>query len=97
MDGLNLGLNLDMNDVIRRTIKYLVEGLAVAIAAFYIPRKKMNLEEIAMIAVTAAATLAILDLLAPQVGVSARQGAGFGIGASMVGFSVPTPGVPPVV
>ena len=92
----SLGLNLDANDVIRRTIKYLVEGLAVAVAAFYIPRKKMNLEEIAMIAVTAAATLAILDLLAPQVGSSARQGAGFGIGASMVGFQVPVnvPGVP---
>jgi len=89
-----MNLNLDANDVIRRTIKYLVEGLAVAIAAFYIPRKKMNLEEIAMIAVTAAATLAILDLLAPQIGSSARQGAGFGIGASMVGFQVPRPGVP---
>jgi hypothetical protein len=94
MESLNLGLNLNANDVIRRTIKYLVEGLAVAVAAFYIPRKKMNLEEIAMIAVTAAATLAILDLLAPQVGSSARQGAGFGIGASMVGFRVPVPGVP---
>ena len=92
-----MNLNLDASDVIRRTIKYLVEGLAVAIAAFYIPRKKMNLEEIAMIAVTAAATLAILDLLAPQIGSSARQGAGFGIGASMVGFSVPRPGIPPMV
>ena len=92
----SLGLNLDANDVIRRTIKYLVEGLAVAIAAFYIPRKKMNLEEIAMIAVTAAASLAILDLLAPRVGSSARQGAGFGIGASMVGFKVPAPGIPQI-
>ena len=90
----NMNLNLDASDVIRRTIKYLVEGLAVAIAAFYIPRKKMNLEEIAMIAVTAAATLAILDLLAPQIGSSARRGAGFGIGASMSGFSVPRPGIP---
>ena len=92
----NMNLNLDANDVIRRTIKYLVEGLAVAIAAFYIPKKKMNLEEIAMIAMTAAATLAILDILAPQIGASARQGAGFGIGASMVGFSVPRPGIPPI-
>jgi hypothetical protein len=89
-----MNLNLNANEVIRRTIKYLVEGFAVAVAAFYIPRKKMNLEEVAMIAVTAAATLAILDLLAPQIGTSARQGAGFGIGASMVGFAVPRPGIP---
>jgi hypothetical protein len=90
-------LDLDISEVIRRAIKYLVEGLAVAVAAYYIPRKKMNLEEILMIAVTAAASLAILDLLAPTVGSHARQGAGFGIGASMVGFKFPgLPGIPPI-
>lgn len=93
----SMNLNLDASDVIRRIIKYLVEGMAVAVAAYIVPVKKMNLEEVAMIAVTAAATLAILDLLAPQIGSSARQGAGFGIGASMVGFSVPRPGIPPAV
>lgn len=78
-------LNLDVSEVVRRAIKYLVEGLAVAAAAFYIPRKKMDLQEIVMIAVTAAASLAILDLLAPSVGEHARHGAGFGIGAGLVG------------
>jgi hypothetical protein len=92
-------LNLDLSEVVQRAIKYLIEGLAVAAAAFYIPRKKMNLQEIAMIAVTAAAALAILDLLAPSVGAGARQGAGFGIGAGLVGFKgiAGLPGVPPVV
>lgn len=91
-------LDLDVSEVVRRAIKYLVEGLAVAAAAYYIPRKQMNLEEIVMIAVTAAASLAILDLLAPSVGAHARQGAGFGIGASMVGAKLPTglPGIPPI-
>jgi hypothetical protein len=87
-------LDLDVNEVVRRAIKYLVEGLAVAAAAFYIPRKQMNLQEIAMIAVTAAASLAILDLLAPSVGAHARHGAGFGIGASLVGAPAGLPGVP---
>lgn len=87
-------LNTDVSEVVRRAIKYLVEGLAVAAAAFYIPRKKMNLQEIVMIAVTAAASLAVLDLLAPSVGAHARHGAGFGIGASLVGANVPVPGVP---
>ena len=78
-------LNLDVAEVVRRAVKYLVEGLAVAAAAFYIPSKKLNLEEVVMLAVTAAASLAVLDLLAPAVGAHARHGAGFGIGASLVG------------
>ena len=80
-------LELDLSQVIKRAIKYLVEGLAVAIAAFYIPRRKMNLQEVAMIGLTAAASLAVLDLLAPAVGSGTRQGAGFGIGASLVGIN----------
>lgn len=80
-------MDLDLSEVIKKAIKYLIEGLAVAIAAFYIPRKKMNLQEIAIVSLTAAASLAILDLLAPAVGSGARQGAGFGIGASLVGIN----------
>jgi ABC-type Co2+ transport system permease subunit len=94
---------LDIREIMSRAIKYLVEGAAVAVAAYFIPRKKMNLQEIAMIALTAAAVFAILDLYAPAVGVASRQGAGFGIGASLVGFGgVPMgagrlPGVPSMV
>ena len=46
----------------------------------------MNFEEIAFIALTAAATFSILDTYIPTIGVSARTGAGFGIGANLVGF-----------
>jgi hypothetical protein len=42
--------------------------------------------EVGMIVLTATATLAILDIYTPSVGSSARTGAGFGIGAGMVGF-----------
>jgi len=89
-------LNLDLSEVLQKAIKYFVEGLAVAAAAFYIPRKKLNPQDILMIALTAAATFAILDLLAPAIGNSARQGAGFGIGASLVGFKglMNLPGIP---
>jgi ABC-type Co2+ transport system permease subunit len=58
----------------------------VAIAAFAIPKRSLNLEEIALIALTAAATFAILDTYIPSMGVSSRTGAGFGIGANLVGF-----------
>lgn len=77
---------LDIADLIARTVKYLLEGLAVAIAAYVIPGKTMRWGEIAMIALTATATFAILDIYAPSVGSSARTGAGFGIGAGLVGF-----------
>jgi len=76
----------DLQEVIKRAVKYLVEGAAVAVAAYYIPKKQMNVEEIAMIAITAAATFAILDMYAPSIGSAARQGTGFGIGANLVGF-----------
>lgn len=78
---------LDLSEIVKRAVKYLVEGGAVAVAAYYIPRKRMNLQEILMIAVTAAAIFAVLDLFAPSVGVAVRQGAGFGIGASQVGYA----------
>jgi len=75
-------------------VKYLIEGLAVAAAAFYIPRRKTNLQEIAMIALTAAAVFAVLDQFAPNVASGARHGAGFGIGMNMVGGSQQQAGMP---
>lgn len=78
--------NLDLQNALTKAIKYVIEGFAVAVAAYYIPQREMDMQEIAMIAITAAATFAILDILAPSVGMYARTGAGFGIGASSVGF-----------
>jgi hypothetical protein len=80
------GSMFDMREMINRIIKYFVEGLMVAFAAFAIPQRSLNLEEIAMIALTAAATFSILDTYIPSMGANARTGAGFGIGANLVGF-----------
>lgn len=77
---------LDMSDVVSRLVKYAFEGLAVAVAAYVLPGKTLRMSEIGMIALTALATFAVLDIYAPSVGASARTGAGFGIGAGMVGF-----------
>lgn len=77
----------DLREILVRVLKYLVEGLVVGMAAFFIPAKgKMSGEELVMLSVVAAATFAILDLFAPSIGHTARQGAGFGIGANLVGF-----------
>jgi len=75
-----------IGELVKRGIKYLVEGLMVAIAAYAIPKRSLNLDEVALIALTAAATFSILDTYIPSMGVSARSGAGFGIGANLVGF-----------
>ena len=76
----------DLGELLKRAIKYLVEGLMVALAAYAIPKKALNVEEIALIALTAAATFSILDTYIPSMAVSARSGAGFGIGANLVKF-----------
>ncbi len=79
-------MDLLVSEVITRIVKYLVEGLAVAIAAIIIPQKKLMFGEIGALALLSAVVFAILDLLAPTVGLTARQGAGFGLGAKLVGF-----------
>ncbi len=75
-----------MAELFRRALKYLVEGILVAIAAYAIPQRQLKLDEIGLIALTAAATFSILDTYIPSMGVNARTGAGFGIGANLVGF-----------
>ena len=77
---------IDMGDLVTRLVKYILEGLAVAVAAFVLPGKTLKFGEVAMIALVATATFAVLDIYAPSVGSSARTGAGFGLGANLVGF-----------
>jgi hypothetical protein len=74
------------SELLTRAIKYFLEGLAVAVACVIIPQKVPKMEEIVVLSVTAAVVFAILDLLSPSVGLTARQGAGFGLGANLVGF-----------
>jgi len=73
-------------EIVNRVIKYLIEGLVIAAAAIFIPKKSLPLDEVATLAVLAAVVFAILDAVSPSVGVTARQGAGFGLGANLVGF-----------
>ena len=81
-----MNMGIDLGELLKRAIKYLVEGLMVAIAAFAIPKRSLALDEIALIALTAAATFSIMDTYLPSMAVNARAGAGFGIGGNLVGF-----------
>lgn len=73
-------------EIINRIIKYLIEGLVIAAAAIFIPKRALPMDEIATLAVLAAVVFAMLDAVSPSVAVTARQGAGFGLGAQIVGF-----------
>jgi hypothetical protein len=75
----------DMNELIKRVIKYLIEGLMVAIAAFAIPKRSLNIEELISISLTASCTFAILDTYVPSIAISAKQGTGLGIGLRLAG------------
>jgi hypothetical protein len=77
---------LNIQELIRRIIKYLIEGFMVAIAAYAIPARSLNIEEILALTLTATATFAILDTYIPSIGAKTREGAGLGIGLNMVGF-----------
>lgn len=76
----------DFSEIVKRIVKYLIEGIIVAIVAFSIPKKKLDLEEVVVIALAAAATFSILDVFIPAMGSRVRDGAAFGIGANLVNF-----------
>lgn len=81
----------DGSEIFLRFFKYIFEGIIVALAAYFIPGRKLDLEEIFVLALIAASTFAVLDLFAPAVGASVRTGAGWGIGMNLVGFPGGTP------
>ena len=76
-------MNIDFAEILARALKYIMEGLAVGLACYF---TKLKMDEIIIIAVTAAATFAILDMYTPQVSQAARMGTGFGIGSQFAGL-----------
>jgi|TARA_B110000971_G_scaffold125365_1_gene128298 hypothetical protein len=62
---------LDINEMVRRALKYIIQGLAIAIAAYYIPmvksKCKLTFQEITMIAIVGTVTFAILDMYTPSI------------------------------
>lgn len=85
--------SFDGSEIMIRIFKYALEGTVVAFAAYFIPQRELRAEDVLLIALIAASTFAVLDLFAPSIGATVRNGAGFGIGANLVGF----PGGAPVL
>lgn len=70
--------------VISAVVKYFIEGLAVALAAYYLPKRKMSVMQVVAIGMGTAATFAAVDVLAPKLSEPVRIGAGLGIGLIVV-------------
>ena len=70
--------------IVFNIVKYLLEGLAVAMATTIVSKGRMTPKETAMLVLSAAAVFLILDLYAPFTAQGARHGSGFGLGLNMV-------------
>ena len=77
-------MDIDFAEILGRALKYLMEGIAVGLACYF--TAKLKIDQIIIIAVTAAVTFAILDMYTPQVSSAARMGAGIGIGSQFTGI-----------
>ncbi len=77
--------DFDFTELVKRAIKYIVEGIIVALAAYAIPKQSLKVEEVVIIALTAAATFSVLDVFIPSMGSGARGGASFAIGTGLAG------------
>ncbi len=68
---------------INNFVKYLIQGIAVAIAAYVIPNRRTSSREIMIIAIVAGLTFFTLDIFTDDIAKGAKFGAGFGIGLSL--------------
>jgi hypothetical protein len=76
---------------IHNLVIYLIEGLAVAIAAYVIPNRRTKINEIVVIALIASASFFVLDLFSEKVGSGSRLGTGIGIGYNLVNMTSALP------
>ena len=86
MAGEQSPYHVNFAEVLTRFLKYLLEGVVVAIAAYTLPSGQIDMSDIVQIAAIAMATFSILDFFVPSMSKAARMGAGAGMGANLVGF-----------
>jgi len=78
--------SLDVSAILMLLVKCAFEAAAIVVAAHLVAGKPLKLNAVAMLVALVAAGLVVLDLYAPSVSSALRMGAGFGIGAKLVGF-----------
>lgn len=81
---VNKQINLD--DVLKKSVKLLLEGLVIGVCTKLLPGNKITIQHILMITLITALIFGLLDAFAPELSSSVRWGAGIGIGYSIVGL-----------
>lgn len=81
-----MSYSFDFQEMLTRLVKYLIEGLAVAIVAYLLPANKLSGYDIVLLALVAASVFSILDLLAPSIASGTRTGAGLAAGVGLIGL-----------
>ena len=82
-----MALQFDSTEFLVRLCKYLLEGIVVAVAAYFFTDTSISWDSILLIALTASCTFALIGSLAPSLSASVRQGAGLGVGLKLVGVT----------
>ena len=77
---------IDTRELCRRVVKYLLMGAVIAVCSLVLPKQKLDLESVLALSLVAGATFAIIDTFIPTMSYPVQLGAGFGIGAGLVGF-----------
>jgi hypothetical protein len=86
-ESQNVFLTIWNRLTINNLVKYLIQGIAVAIAAYVIPQRRTDYREVIIIALVAALTFFTVDIFTDDVAKGLRFGAGFGIGLMLVSQS----------
>lgn len=83
-------LRMDLGELLKRAVKYAIQGIAVALVAYMLFKNRMKLstKDILILAGTAALTFAILDTFVPTVSLGAKLGAGFGLGQALLPMAI---------
>lgn len=86
---MNHGM-VNSRELCKRLIKYLLLGLVLAFAQLVIPKRSVSIEEVATMAIIAAATFAVIDLFSGEesMGKDARTGAALVMGARVAGLPI---------
>jgi len=78
--------SLDVSSIVMLLVKCALEAAAIVVGGHLLAGKPLKLNSVAMLVALLAAGLAVLDMYAPSVSSAVRMGAGFGLGAKIVGF-----------
>ena len=77
---------MDSRELCKRVVKYVLQGLVIAIAAILLPKQKPDFEAVLALALVAAATFAIIDTMMPSLTMPVQLGVGVGLGAKLVSW-----------